>query len=90
MKNKTYWIAETAVMIALLVALQWATKPLGQFVTGSEAGGEKQDHRAVGERNLSGEAAAGGENRFPLRFSSFSHGFIRMEPFPTSRTSIDV
>ena len=35
MKNKTYWIAETAVMIALLVALQWATKPLGQFVTGS-------------------------------------------------------
>ena len=35
MKNKTVWIAETAVMIALLVALQWATKPLGQFVTGS-------------------------------------------------------
>ena len=35
MKNKTFWIAETAVMIALLVALQWATKPLGQFVTGS-------------------------------------------------------
>ena len=35
MKNKTLWIAETAVMIALLVALQWATKPLGQFVTGS-------------------------------------------------------
>ena len=35
MKNKTFWIAETAVMIALLVALQWVTKPLGQFVTGS-------------------------------------------------------
>lgn len=35
MKNKTFWIAETAVMIALLVALQWATKALGQFVTGS-------------------------------------------------------
>ena len=35
MKNKTFWIAETAVMIALLVALQWASKALGQFVTGS-------------------------------------------------------
>ena len=35
MKNKTVWIAETAVMIAVLVALQWVTKPLGQFVTGS-------------------------------------------------------
>ena len=29
------WIAETAVMLALLVALQYLTKPLGQFVTGS-------------------------------------------------------
>ena len=35
MNKKTLWITETAVMIALLVALQWATKPLGQFVTGS-------------------------------------------------------
>ena len=33
MNKKTLWITETAVMIALLVALQWATKPLGQFVT---------------------------------------------------------
>lgn len=29
------WIAETAIMLALLVALQYVTKPLGQFVTGS-------------------------------------------------------
>ena len=29
MNKKTLWITETAVMIALLVALQWATKPLG-------------------------------------------------------------
>ena len=28
MNKKTLWITETAVMIALLVALQWATKPL--------------------------------------------------------------
>lgn len=35
MKKKTLWIAETAVMIALLVALQGLTKPAGQFVTGS-------------------------------------------------------
>ena len=35
MKSKTLWITETAVMTALLVALQWVTKPLGQFVTGS-------------------------------------------------------
>lgn len=35
MKKKTLWITETAGMLALLVALQWATKPLGQLVTGS-------------------------------------------------------
>lgn len=35
MKNKTLWIVETAVMIALLVVLQGVTKAAGQFVTGS-------------------------------------------------------
>jgi hypothetical protein len=35
MKKKTLWITRTAVMIALLVALQAVTKSLGQFVTGS-------------------------------------------------------
>lgn len=35
MRQKTLWIAQTAVMIAVLVALQGITKPLGQFVTGS-------------------------------------------------------
>lgn len=35
MKKKTLWITETAAMLALLIALQWATKPLGQLVTGS-------------------------------------------------------
>lgn len=35
MKSKIRWITETAVMLALLIALQWATKPLGQIVTGS-------------------------------------------------------
>ena len=35
MKKKTLWIAETAVLIALLVVLQFVTKPLGQLVTGS-------------------------------------------------------
>ena len=35
MKKKTLWIAETAVMLAMLIALQAITKPLGQFVTGS-------------------------------------------------------
>ncbi|MBQ9168913.1 MAG: hypothetical protein IJX67_10985 [Oscillospiraceae bacterium] len=33
--KKTRWITETAVMLALLIVLQWATKPLGQLVTGS-------------------------------------------------------
>ena len=35
MKQKIRWIPETAVMLALLVALQAVTKPLGQLVTGS-------------------------------------------------------
>lgn len=34
-KEKTLWITKTAVLIALLVVLQWITKPLGQLVTGS-------------------------------------------------------
>ena len=35
MKKNVRWITETAVMLALLVALQALTKPLGQLVTGS-------------------------------------------------------
>ena len=35
MKNKILWITRTAVMMALLVTLQWATSGLGQFVIGS-------------------------------------------------------
>lgn len=35
MSKKTRWITETAVMIALLIALQAATASFGQFVTGS-------------------------------------------------------
>lgn len=35
MSKKTLWLCRTAVMIAVLVALQFVTKPLGQFVTGS-------------------------------------------------------
>ena len=35
MRKKILWITQTAAMLALLVALQWATKPLGQLVTGS-------------------------------------------------------
>ena len=35
MKKNIRWITETAVMLALLVALQALTKPLGQLVTGS-------------------------------------------------------
>lgn len=33
--KKTIWITETAVLLALLIVLQWVTKPLGQLVTGS-------------------------------------------------------
>ena len=39
MKKKILWITQTAAMLAMLIALQWATsyipKPAGQFVTGS-------------------------------------------------------
>ncbi len=35
MKKRILWITQTAVMLAMLIALQWATKPLGQVVTGS-------------------------------------------------------
>ena len=35
MRKNILWITETAVMLALLVALQVITKPLGQLVTGS-------------------------------------------------------
>ena len=35
MKKKILWITETAVMLAMLVTLQWVTKPMGQLVTGS-------------------------------------------------------
>jgi hypothetical protein len=33
--NKVLWLTRTAVMMALLIALQALTKPLGQLVTGS-------------------------------------------------------
>lgn len=35
MNKNIRWVTETAVMLALLVALQYITKPLGQLVTGS-------------------------------------------------------
>ncbi len=35
MKKRILWITETAIMLALLIVLQWATKPAGQLVTGS-------------------------------------------------------
>ncbi len=35
MNKKVLWITQTAVMLALLVALQAITKPMGQLVTGS-------------------------------------------------------
>lgn len=35
MNKKILWITETAIMIALLVALQFVTKSFGQLVTGS-------------------------------------------------------
>lgn len=35
MNRKVKWIAETAMLLALLVTLQYVTKPLGQLVTGS-------------------------------------------------------
>ena len=33
--KKIRWITETAMLLALLIVLQWLTKPLGQLVTGS-------------------------------------------------------
>ena len=35
MKNKTFWLVRTALLVALLVILQAATKAGGQFITGS-------------------------------------------------------
>lgn len=35
MNNKVRWVVETGVLLAVLVALQAVTKPLGQIVTGS-------------------------------------------------------
>lgn len=35
MNKKIRWITETAVLLALLVTLQYLTKPMGQLVTGS-------------------------------------------------------
>ena len=35
MGKKIRWLTETAVLLALLITLQWATKPMGQIVTGS-------------------------------------------------------
>lgn len=39
MNKKLLWITQTGVMLALLVALQAVTKPLGQLVTGSFVNG---------------------------------------------------
>ena len=35
MRKKILWITETAMMLALLVTVQWLTKPVGQLLTGS-------------------------------------------------------
>ena len=35
MNKKIRWITETAILLALLVSLQYITKPMGQLVTGS-------------------------------------------------------
>lgn len=35
MNKRIRWITETAIMLALLVTLQYVTKPMGQLVTGS-------------------------------------------------------
>lgn len=35
MDKKTLWVARTAMLLAMLLVLQFATKPLGQYVTGS-------------------------------------------------------
>lgn len=67
MNKKTLWITETAVMIALLVALQWATKPLGAV-----------RHRLLRESGVGGIGAGGwpvvrpdgGAGESLLRFSA--------------------
>ena len=35
MKSNTLKITQTGLLLALLITLQWATKPLGQMITGS-------------------------------------------------------
>ena len=35
MKNKVVYLTQTSLMLALLIALQWLTKPWGQLVTGT-------------------------------------------------------
>ncbi len=35
MNKKILWITQSAVLLALLIVLQWVTKPMGQLVTGS-------------------------------------------------------
>ena len=35
MRKKILWITQTAAMLALLITLQWLTKPAGQLLTGS-------------------------------------------------------
>lgn len=39
MKRSVLWIARTGVLLALLIALQWVTKPLTQLITGSAVNG---------------------------------------------------
>ncbi len=34
-KNKIRWLTRTALLLALLIGVQWVTKPLGQYVTGT-------------------------------------------------------
>lgn len=35
LRKRTLWLTRTAVLLAVLIVLQWTTKPLGQIVTGS-------------------------------------------------------
>ncbi len=35
MRKKILWITQTAAMLAMLIALQWLTKPAGQLLTGT-------------------------------------------------------
>ena len=35
MKKKTFWLVQTAMMLALLIVLQTLSKPAGQLVTGT-------------------------------------------------------